>query len=102
MPVNTTVRGRLEAQGFCGLDEEALDELTPWMRWTYTLGMLVAVVGVAMTAPVDADILGFALGMPLILVAALASTTNLCIPSFIYNTVVSRLNKPAAKERVYR
>ncbi|MGE5694566.1 MAG: DUF4395 family protein [Candidatus Sericytochromatia bacterium] len=164
MPVNPTVRSRLKAQGFCGLNEEALDELAPWMRWTYTLGMLVTIVGVAMTSPVllwslsvvtavgvmlpfhpfdllyndgfrhvtgtrpfpksgpqrhfvvivasiwlaasgwafhlGADILGFALGVPLILVAALASTTNICIPSFIYNTVVSRLNKPAAKQRV--
>jgi hypothetical protein len=50
--------------------------------------------------PGGANILGFALGVPLILVAAPASTTNFCIPSFIYNTVVSRLNKPAAKERV--
>ena len=164
MPVNPTVRSRLEAQGFCGLDEEALDELAPWMRWTYTLGMLVTIIGVAMTSPVvlwslaavtavgiilpfhpfdllynygfrhvtgtrpfpksgpqrhfvfivasiwlaatgwtfylGADILGFALGAPFILVAALASTTNFCIPSFIYNTVVSGLNKPAAQERV--
>jgi len=52
MPLNPTVRSRLEAQGFCGLDEEALDELAPWMRWTYTLGMLVTIIGVAMTAPV--------------------------------------------------
>ena len=39
--------------------------------------------------------MGFALGVPLILVAALASTTNFCIPSFIYNTVVGRPNEPA-------
>jgi hypothetical protein len=44
---------------------------------------------------VGADIVGFALGVPLILVAALASTTNFCIPSFIYNSVVGRRTKPA-------
>jgi hypothetical protein len=164
MAVNPTTRSRLEAQGFCGLDDEALAELAPWMRWTYVLGMLVTIVGVAMTSPVvlwslgavtaagiilpfhpfdllynygfrhvtgtrplpksgpqrrflfivasvwlvatgwafylGADIVGYALGVPLILVAALASTTNFCIPSFMYNTVVSRLNNPAAKQRV--
>jgi hypothetical protein len=164
MPVNPAVRSRLEAQGFCGLDEKALNELAPWMRWTYTLGLLVTIVGVAMTSPAvlwslaavtavgvflpfhpfdllynygfrhvtgtrafpksgpqrhfvfivasiwlaatgcafyhGADTLGFALGAPLILVAALASTTNFCIPSFIYNTVVSRLNKPAVRKGV--
>jgi hypothetical protein len=161
MPVNPAVRSRLEAQGFYGLDEEALDELAPWMRWTYTLGMLVTIVAVALTSPVvlwslsavttvgvllpfhpfdllynygfrhltgtrpfpesgpprhfvfivasiwlaatglafhlGADLLGFALGVPLILVAALASTTNLCIPSFIYNTVVTHLNQQLTK-----
>jgi hypothetical protein len=164
MAVNPTVRSRLEAQGFCGLDDEALEELAPWMRWTYTLGMLVTAVGVALMSPVvlwalaaitavgillpfhpfdllynygfrymtgtrpfprsgpqrhfvfvvatvwlvatgwafyiSSNIVGFALGVPLILVAALASTTNICIPSFIYNTVVRRLNKPADAERV--
>jgi Domain of unknown function (DUF4395) len=163
MPVNSTVRSRLEAQGFCGLDEEALDELAPWMRWTYTLGMLVTIVGVTMTSPVvlwslaavtavgvmlpfhpfdlfynygfrhvtgtrpfpksgpqrhfvfivasiwlaatgwafylGADILGFALGVPLILVAALASTTNFCIPSFIYNTVANRRRETTPARR---
>jgi len=166
MPANQTVRSRLEAQGFCSLDDEALDELAPWMRWTYTLGMLVTIVGVATASPVvlwslaavtavgivlpfhpfdllynygfrhvtgtrpfpksgpqrhflfivaavwlaatgwafyvGADVLGVALGVPLILVAALASTTNICIPSFIYNGVVSRLRNSAAKERDLR
>ena len=27
MPVNSSVRSRLEAQGFCGLDDETLEEL---------------------------------------------------------------------------
>jgi hypothetical protein len=164
MTVDPTVRRRLEDQGFCGLDDEALEELAPWMRWTYTIGMLVTLVGVAMASPavlwtlaaitsvgivlpfhpfdllynygfryvtgtrpmphsgpqrhfvfivatvwlaaagwafhVGADIVGFALGVPLILVAALASTTNFCIPSFIYNSVAGRRIKPAITEGV--
>jgi hypothetical protein len=150
MAVSPTVRCRLEAQGFCGLDDAALEELAPWMRWTYPLGLLVTPIGVVLPSPavlwslaaitavgiilpfhpfdllyngfryvtgtrpipnsgpqrhfvfgvatvwlvatgcafyVGADIAGFALGGPLILVAALASTTHFCIPSFIYNTV---------------
>jgi hypothetical protein len=35
----------------------------------------------------DAGIVGFALGIALILAAALASVTHICIPSFIHNTV---------------
>lgn len=161
MSVSPTVRCRLEAQGFCGLDDAALEELAPWMRWTYTLGMLVTLIGVVLTSPavlwslaaiasvgivlpfhpfdllynygfryvtgtrpipssgpqrhfvfvvvtvwlvatgwafyLGADIVGFALGVPLILVAALASTTNFCIPSF-YNSVVGRRTNQRATE----
>jgi Domain of unknown function (DUF4395) len=157
MSVSPTVRRRLEAQGFCGLDDAALEELAPWMRWTYILGLLVTLIGVALTSPavlwslaaitsvgivlpfhpfdllynygfryvtgtspiqnsgpqrhfvlgvatvwlvatgwafyVGADIVGFALGVPLILVGGLASTTNFCIPSFIYNTVADLRKK---------
>jgi|SRR6516165_1078581 len=164
MSVNPTVRHRLEAQGFCGLDNDVFEALAPWMRWTYTLGMLVTIIGVVMMSPVvlwslaavtavgiffpfhpfdllynfgfrhvtgtwpfpksgpqrhfvfvvasiwlaatgwafyvGSEIVGFALGIPLILVAALASTTNFCIPSFMYNTVVSRLKKPAVNGKV--
>lgn len=151
MSVNPTIRSRLEAQGFCGLDDEELAELAPWMRWTHTLGMLVTIIGVAFASPavlwslaaltsvgivapfhpfdlaynygfryvtgtrpfpksgpqrhfvftlasawlvatgwafhIGADTVGFALGVPLIVVAAVASTTNFCIPSFVYNAV---------------
>jgi hypothetical protein len=157
VPVNPTVRSRLEAQGFCGLDDKTLSELAPWMRWTYTLGTLVTLVGVVLTSPgvlwalaaitsvgiflpfhpfdllynygarfvtgtgpfphsapqrrfvfvvasvwliatgrafyIGADIAGMALGVPLILVGALASITNFCIPSFIYNTVGARRSR---------
>jgi Domain of unknown function (DUF4395) len=51
VPVNPTVRNRLEAQGFCELDDEILQELAPWIRWTYTLGTLVTITGVAMMSP---------------------------------------------------
>src|SRR5882724_1232464 len=161
MTVNPTVRSRLEAQGFCGLDDRSLAELAPWMRWTYTLGTLVTLIGVALMSPVvlwtlaaitsvgiflpfhpydllynygmryltrtgpfpnsgpqrhfvfvvatvwlavtgwafyaGADIVGIALGVLLIFVGGLASTTNFCIPSFIYNTAAGLRNKPTAQ-----
>ena len=37
MPEQTVVRTRLEAQGFTGLDEAALQELAPWLRWSPVL-----------------------------------------------------------------
>jgi len=161
MTVNRTVRRRLEAQGFCGLDDKTLAELAPWMRWTYTLGTLITLIGVTLmssgvlwslaaitsvgivlpfhpfdllynhgmryltgTGPLPnsgpqrhfvfvvatvwliatgwafyagADIVGITLGVLLIFVGGLASTTNFCIPSFIYNTVVARRNAPAER-----
>jgi len=39
---------------------------------------------------IGADIAGIALGVPLVLVGALASITNFCIPSFFYNIVAAR------------
>lgn len=51
VPVNSTVRNRLEAQGFCGLDDATLERLAPWIRWTYTLGTAVTLVGVASRSP---------------------------------------------------
>jgi Domain of unknown function (DUF4395) len=162
MTVNPTVRSRLEAQGFCGLDDQNLAELAPWIRWTYVFGTLVTLIGVAFMSPVvlwtlaavtslgivlpfhpvdllynygmryltrtgpipnsgpqrhfvfvvatvwltatgwafyaGANIVGIALGVLLIVVGGLASTTNFCIPSFIYNTVVGR-RKAAAEQR---
>lgn len=50
-------------------------------------------VGTGWAFHVNATTAGFALGIPLILVAALVSGTHICIPSFIYNTL---LNKKAA------
>lgn len=51
MSVSPTVRSRLEDQGFCGLDDAALEELAPWIRWTYVLGLLVMLIGVVSTSP---------------------------------------------------
>jgi hypothetical protein len=157
MPVDPTVRSRLEAQGFYGLDEATLEKLAPWMRWTYTLGTLIAVIGVALMSPtvlwtlaaitsvgilfpvhpfdllynyvmrhlthtgpfpqsgpqrrfvfvfatawliatgwafyIGAVAVGLTLGVALILVGGLASITNFCIPSFIYNTVTGQRHR---------
>jgi hypothetical protein len=161
MTVSPTVRSRLEAQGFCGLDDKTLAELGPWMRWTYARGTLITLIGVVLTSPVvlwvlaavtsvgiflpfhpfdllynygmryltrtgpfpasgpqrhfvfvvatvwlittgwafhiDADVVGITLGVLLILVGGLASTTNFCIPSFIYNTVVGQRSARAER-----
>jgi hypothetical protein len=157
MPVNPAVRNRLEAQGYCGLDDATLQELAPWLRWTYTPGALITIIGMALMSPallwslaaitllgiflpfhpfdllynygaryltgtrpfpkqapvrrfvfgvasvwlvatgwafyVGSDILGFVLGVPLILVAVLASTTHFCIPSFMYNSIFDRAGR---------
>ena len=151
MPESSEVRTRLEAQGFCGLDDAALRELAPWLRWSPAICTLVMAVGIATKSPtvlwalagiaflgallpfhpfdllynygvryltgtrplphqgpqrrfacgvatiwlvatgwafhVGSVMLGFILGIPLLLVAALVSITHFCIPSFIYNTL---------------
>ena len=51
MPDLSTVRCRLEAQGFLGLDDAALRELAPWLRWSPALCTLFMIVGVAVQSP---------------------------------------------------
>jgi Domain of unknown function (DUF4395) len=163
MPVNLAVRSRLEAQGFCGLDESTLQQLAPWLRWSPAIGTLMMIIGVVFQSPAvlwvlaattlvgtllpfhpfdllynygarhlthtgplpkqgpqrrfasglatvwlvatgwafhtGSDTVGFALGIPLILVAALVSVTHFCIPSFIYNNVLRQRIKPASEAR---
>jgi hypothetical protein len=56
MPVNPVVRNRLEPQGYCGLDDAALQELAPWLRWTYSLGGLITIIGMALITPAVAGV----------------------------------------------
>jgi hypothetical protein len=157
MALNPVLRSRLEAQGFCNLDDATLEEIGPWLRWSPVLCTLVMTAGVLLQSPwllwglaaiaflgvllplhpfdllynhgmrhltgtrslprhgpqrrfacgiasawllatgwafhAGASTLGFALGVPLILVAALVSITNICIPSMIYNTLVRRADR---------
>lgn len=51
MPDLSTVRCRLEAQGFLGLDDDALQELAPWLRWSPAFCTLFMIVGVAAKSP---------------------------------------------------
>ena len=51
MPMSASVRSRLEAQGFCGLDDATLQEVGPWLRWSPVLCTLVMVIGVAFKSP---------------------------------------------------
>ena len=51
MTDSSAVRGRLETQRWCGLNDATLAELAPWLRWTYTLGLLVTIIGVALMSP---------------------------------------------------
>jgi hypothetical protein len=47
----TTVRCRLEAQGFLGLDDATLNELGPWLRWSPVICTIVMTVGVILQSP---------------------------------------------------
>jgi hypothetical protein len=51
MPASSSVRRRLEAQGFHGLDDATLEEVGPWLRWSPVLCTLVMTTGVALASP---------------------------------------------------
>jgi hypothetical protein len=161
MPTNPAFRQRIEAQGFCGLDDATLDEIGPWLRWSPVLCTLVMITGVLLASPpvlwtlggiavagallpfhpfdlvynhgvrhltgtralprhgpqrrfacglaavwlvatgwafhAGALLVGYLLGGALILVAGLVSTTNICIPSMIYNKVLRSRNVGAPR-----
>ena len=151
MTTSTVLRERLEAQGYCNLDDATLAELGPWLRWSPAFCTVFMIIGTLMESPlvlwaisvtaflgalmpfhpfdllynygmrylsgtrplphhgpqrrfacgiafvwliatgwafhIGATTAGYALGVPLILVAGLVSVTNFCIPSLIYNTL---------------
>ena len=159
--MSTSVRQRLEAQGFYGLDDATLREIGPWLRWSPALCTLSMVAGVGLASPailwalaataflgvwlpfhpfdllynygarhitgtrplphqgpqrrfacgiatvwlvatgwlfhIGATTLGYALGIPLILVAGLVSVTHICIPSIVYNALF-RPRRTAAEQ----
>lgn len=151
MAINSVTRSRLEAQGFCNLDDATLNEVGPWLRWSPSFCAFFMAVGVALNSPiilwalagtaflgvllpfhpfdllynygvrhltgtrtlphqgpqrrfacgiatawliatgwafhVDEPLIGYLLGVPLVLVATLVSVTNICIPSMIFNAL---------------
>jgi hypothetical protein len=53
MPDMTVVRRRLEAQGFLGLDDVALAEIGPWLRWSPALCAVFMATGTILaSAPI--------------------------------------------------
>jgi len=47
----STLRKRVEVQGFCHLDDATLRELGPWLRWSPAVCTLFMVIGVALPSP---------------------------------------------------
>jgi hypothetical protein len=51
MSVSATVRRRVEAQGFRGLDDETLAEIGPWLRWSPAICTVVMATGTILASP---------------------------------------------------
>jgi hypothetical protein len=51
MPALPVARRRLEAQGFLGLDDAALAEIGPWLRWSPVLCTAVMATGTILASP---------------------------------------------------
>ena len=52
MAISLVTRSRLEAQGFCNLDDTALNELAPWLRWSPAFCTIFMTVGVALNSSI--------------------------------------------------
>lgn len=51
MAVKSVIRSRLEAQGFCNLDDTALEEIGPWLRWSPSICLFFIALGVLLKSP---------------------------------------------------
>jgi hypothetical protein len=51
MPAPAVVRRRIEAQGFQGLDDAALAEIGPWLRWSPALCAVFMAIGTILASP---------------------------------------------------
>lgn len=51
MPALAVVRRRIEAQGFRGLDDAALAEIGPWLRWSPALCAVLMATGTILASP---------------------------------------------------
>lgn len=92
-------RKYLQVQGF-HLDDDALAEIGPWMRWPYALCASILVTGVVLAGFAfftGATTVGYVLGGVLAAMATLLAMTHICIPSFVYNAIVG--TKPSEHAR---
>ncbi|ABC83636.1 DUF4395 domain-containing protein [Anaeromyxobacter dehalogenans] len=83
-PLSVT-RRRLEAQGFLGLDDAALTEIGPWMRWSPVLCTLVMATGTLLASP--------AVLWTLAVIAALGAALPFHPFDLLYNHLVRRLTR---------
>lgn len=83
MATHATIRRRLEAQGFCDLDDATMRELSPWLRWSPALCTIVMAAGVALRSP--------AVLWSLAAIAFLGALLPFHPFDVVYNTVVRHL-----------
>jgi hypothetical protein len=97
--LSATSQHRLEVQGFTNVDSETLADVAPWYRMAFALCASLAGIGTVLASPVilwalafqsGELILGYVLGAALISVGMLVGTTDICIPSMIYNALLLR------------
>ena len=95
--LSATTRRRLNVQGLCDVDDETLAAVIlgqpkrrAQTRFACGVGA-VWLVATALAFQSGALIVGYSLGVALTGSAVLVSTTDICIPSMIYNVLFGRL-----------
>ncbi|ACG75182.1 conserved hypothetical protein [Anaeromyxobacter sp. K] len=88
MPSLPVTRRRLEAQGFHGLDDVALTEIGPWMRWSPALCTAVMATGTILASP--------AVLWTLAVIAAFGAALPFHPFDLLYNHLVRRLTRTRA------
>lgn len=83
MAARDVIRKRLEMQGFLGLDDDALDEVGPWLRWSPAWCTAFMIAGTLLASPW------------LLWGLAVTAAAGVALPShpfdYVYNHAVRRL-----------
>jgi hypothetical protein len=83
-------------QGYGALDDRARRQLWLGIRFAPALCLTGIALGIAVAFRADASTLAWILAVPLLGVATTVTTTNWCLPSFIYGLLHQRTGEAPA------
>mgnify|MGYP006270000293 CR=1 FL=1 len=85
------IRRNIEAQGFCGLDDETCARLNNPLRLSPAICMTWAAIGTAWSFQAGLPVAGRVLGWSLVAAAFVNVSLGFCIPSFLVRVLFGKV-----------